>query len=214
MATNTEFHRNKLRHVYWIGGGSGGGKTTIARRLADAYGFRLYSTDEVMSDHAQRLTPDEAPFLAQFAAMDMDQRWATRTPEVMLETFHWFQGEGFRLIVEDILDLPNDPPVIVEGFRLLPDLVMPSLASTKQAVWLIPTPAFRRKAFLTRGTTWDIARKTSDPERALENLLERDRLFTDRLRTDVQRLQLQLLEIDTDMTEEEVADRVTNLLGI
>ena len=33
--------------------------------------------------------------------MDMDERWVSRSPETMLETFGWFRGEGFGLIVED-----------------------------------------------------------------------------------------------------------------
>ncbi|MDQ0847247.1 shikimate kinase [Streptomyces sp. V1I6] len=44
----------RLRHVFWIGGGSGAGKSTIARRLADRYGWRLYATDDMMRDHAGR----------------------------------------------------------------------------------------------------------------------------------------------------------------
>src|SRR5207237_2072718 len=40
--------RERLRDVYWIGGGSGAGKSTVARRLADQYGLRRYSTDDVM----------------------------------------------------------------------------------------------------------------------------------------------------------------------
>jgi hypothetical protein len=45
--------------------------------------------------------------------MDMDETWVNRTPKVMLETFHGFQGEGFELIVEDILALPEMPPILV-----------------------------------------------------------------------------------------------------
>ncbi len=30
--------RARLRHVYWIGGGSGAGKSAIARRVADGRG--------------------------------------------------------------------------------------------------------------------------------------------------------------------------------
>ena len=51
--------RDRLGHVYWIGGGSGAGKSTIARRLAARHGLRLYATDEVMRDHA-RLPPGRA----------------------------------------------------------------------------------------------------------------------------------------------------------
>src|SRR5215211_7577064 len=66
-------------------------------------------------------------------AMDMDERWVHRSPETMLETFHWFRGEGFGLIVEDLLRLPRVPGVVVEGIRLLPHLVKPLLSRPGQA---------------------------------------------------------------------------------
>ena len=125
--------RERLRDVYWIGGGSGAGKSTIARRLAARHGLRLYATDEVMADHGRRSSPVDSPFMAGFAAMDMDERWVSRSPQTMLETFGWFRGEGFGLIVEDLLRLPAGPGVIAEGFRLLPRLVRPLLAGPGQA---------------------------------------------------------------------------------
>jgi hypothetical protein len=136
--------RARLRHVYWLGGGTGAGKSTIARRIAARHGLHLYATDDVMSDHATRSTPEDSPFLTEFKAMDMDERWVNRSPETMLETFHWFRGESFSLIVEDLLRLSTEPCVIVEGFRLLPHLAKPLLAVPSHAVWLVPTPDFRR----------------------------------------------------------------------
>ena len=112
--------RARLRHVYWIGGGSGAGKSTIASHLAALNGLRMYATDYAMSDHGSRFKSQDAPLLTRFKAMDMDERWVNRSPEVMLETFHWFRGEGFGLIIEDLLRLPQQPCVIVEGSRLLP----------------------------------------------------------------------------------------------
>lgn len=206
--------RDRLRHVYWIGGGSGAGKSTLARRVADRHGLRLYATDDVMSDHARRCAPGDCPLLAAFATMDMDQRWLNRSPQAMLETFHWFQGEGFHLIIQDLLRLPTRPGVIVEGFRLLPRLVKPLLADPAQAFWLLPTPAFRRAAFESRGTLWNIAEKTSDPPRALANLLERDRMFTDHLADEARRLDLRTIAVDISTTEDELAAQVTEAFGL
>ncbi|GGM16626.1 hypothetical protein GCM10010129_71050 [Streptomyces fumigatiscleroticus] len=200
----------RLRHVYWIGGGSGAGKSTIARRLAGRYGWRLYATDDVMREHAGRTTPEEAPFLHEFIAMDMDERWVNRSPRVMLETFHWFRGEGFGLIVEDLLRLPRRPCVVVEGFRLLPHLVKPLLAAPEHAVWLLPTPDFRRAAIRSRAVPGgDFTGKTSDPAKAGRNLAERDRMFTARLQEETGRLRLRTVQVDTTMTEDDLAERVT-----
>ncbi|MGW5445065.1 AAA family ATPase [Streptomyces asiaticus] len=199
----------RLRHVFWIGGGSGAGKSTVARRLADRYGWRLYATDDVMRDHADRATPEEAPFLHEFIAMDMDERWVNRSPEVMLETFHWFRGEGFGLIVEDLLRLPPERGVIVEGFRLLPHLVKPLLDAPRRAVWLLPTPDFRHAAIRSRsvpgeGFVW----RTSDPARAGRNLAERDRMFTTRLGEEAERLRLHTIDVGTTLTEDALTERV------
>ncbi|MFF5260951.1 hypothetical protein ACFY4C_18585 [Actinomadura viridis] len=207
--------RDRLRHVYWIGGGSGSGKSTIARRIAGRCGMRLYDTDAVMGDHARRMPAEQAPYLGEFAAMDMDERWVARSPREMLDTFHWFHGEGFDLIVEDLLALPADRPVIAEGFRLLPDLVRPLLTDVSHAVWLLPTPAFRQAVFDDRGgPAWGFIARTGHPEHALQNLLQRDALFTDRLTEQTRRLGLHELRVDSTITEEELARQVSMVFGL
>ena len=167
-----------------------------------------------MADHAGRAAAEEAPYLHEFRAMDMDERWVNRSPETMLDTFGWFRGEGFSLIVEDLLRLPAGTAVIVEGFRLLPHLVKPLLAAPDRAVWLLPTPAFRQAAFGSRGSLWQIASKTSDPGKALRNLLDRDRMFTDRLRTEAGELGMRVIDVSAAITEDDLARRVSAALGL
>ena len=205
---------SRLQHVFWIGGGSGSGKSTIARRLADTNGLRVYSTDEAMGDHVRRSSRGSCPNLAAFMTLSMDQRWVDRSPQAMLETFHWFRGEGFGLIVEDVLALPSHQGLIVEGFRLLPHLVRPLVHDPNRCVWLIPTPEFRLAAFGSRGTLWDIPNKTSDPKRALSNLLERDRLFTAQLETTVTSHGLAAVTVDVGLTEDALAHRVAAQFGL
>lgn len=206
--------RRRLRHVRWIGGGSGAGKSTIARLVADEHGLRVYSSDETLRDHARRSNPVDHPLLHAFLAMDMDERWVNRPPSMMLETFHGFQGEGFELIVEDLLALPAQPPILAEGFRLLPRLVAPLLSRPDQAVWLVPTPQFRRAAFEARGFTWEIPGRTSDPERALENLLTRDQLFTAIVASEATALRLPVIEIGVGVTVDVLKGRVRDALAI
>jgi 2-phosphoglycerate kinase len=197
---------------YWIGGGSAAGKSTIARRIAVQHGLSVYSTDDVMADHARRSSREDCPLLHEFMAMDMDERWVNRSPKTMLETFHWFRGEGFNMIIEDLLSFPRDPGIVVEGFRLLPHLVKPLLSVPNRAVWLLPTPEFRRAVIESRGgTAWGFLAKTSDPERALRNLLERDRMFTEILREETSRLGLAAIDVDITTTEHDLVRQVMGL---
>jgi AAA domain len=205
---------DRLRHVRWLGGGSGAGKTTVAGRLAQRYGVTVYSTDDVMRAHAAGVSPEKAPFLHRFMAMNMDQRWVERTPQVMLETFHWFLGEGFELIVEDLVRTPVENVVVVEGFRLLPRLVLPLLEEREHAVWLLPTPAFRAAAIAKRGPEWGVPPLTSRPDVALRNLLARDRLFTERLRGETAALGLASIDVDGRVSEDELVARVAGLFGL
>ena len=202
-----------LQHVRWIGGGSGAGKSTVARKLAADHGLRLYHT-EPFSRYVGRADAGATPLLQEFMAMDMDERWVNRSPAVMLETFHGFQGEGFDLVLEDLRALPADPPVLAEGFSLLPRLVAPLLSGPRQAVWLLPTPEFRRAAFESRGSTWTIPNKTSDPQRALANLLARDQLFTEQLRAQARAARLQTVDVDGSLDVTESVARVGEALGL
>ncbi|WP_337060639.1 hypothetical protein [Kineococcus sp. G2] len=203
-----------LAHVRWIGGGSAAGKSTTAARLAAENGLHLHRTDETMSAHARRCPPRRCPHLRAFAAMSMDERWVHRSPRTMPDTFHWYRGEAFDLVVEDLLDLPADRGVLVEGFRLLPHLVAPLLTGPERAVWLLPTPRFRRAALEARGDLWAIAGRTGDPPRALANLLERDRLFTDRLREQTRRHGLRAIEVDAPLDGQQLAAQVARSLGL
>jgi hypothetical protein len=204
----------RLRHIRWIGGGSGAGKSTVARLLADKHGLRLYSTDDMQSAHTARSNAASHPLLHAFLAMTMDERWVKRTPEEMFRTFHGFHGEGFELLLEDLLALPTDLPILVEGYKLLPRLVAPLLSRPDQAVWLIPTPEFRRAALASRGSTWSIAGRTSDPETALANLLARDALYTEEIFRQAAALQLTTIEVNGSASINELARQVAQCLGL
>jgi hypothetical protein len=119
------------------------------------------------------------------------------------------------MIVEDLLRTPADVRAIVEGFRLLPRLVKPVLSASNHAVWLLPSPEFRRAERERRGALRSgFPAKTTDPERALQNLLERDRMFTDRLANDVEDLELHAIWVDTTAAEEDSVHRVAKMFGL
>jgi hypothetical protein len=61
----------------------------------------LYGT--ALRGSESRRTPEERPSVCAFN-MDMDERWFNRSPETMLETFHFFRGECFDRIVEGLLE--------------------------------------------------------------------------------------------------------------
>ncbi|HYK96677.1 MAG TPA: hypothetical protein VE011_12570 [Candidatus Dormibacteraeota bacterium] len=209
--------RERLAHVRWLGGSSGAGKSTIATRLAEVHGLRVYSTDETLRRHVSVARQDRHPLATAFVRMSMDERWLDRSPRTMLETFHGFHGELFERIVADLLSLPPEPPILAEGFRLLPWLVAPLLRSPDgagQAAWLISTPAFRLAAFEARGDDWHGAQRTRNPARAMENLRGRDALFATRVADGATALGLTTIPVDGSLAVEALADHVAVALGL
>lgn len=76
-------------------------------------------------------------------------------------------------------------------------------------------PAFRESVVESRGgSAWGFLARTTDPERALRNLLERDRMFTDILREETARLEVPAIEVNATMTEDDLAKRVTGVFGL
>jgi hypothetical protein len=61
---------------------------------------------------------------------------------------------------------------------------------------------------------WGFLAKTTDPERALSNLLERDQMFTDLLREETERLKVPAIEVDVTMTEDDLVKRVTEVFEL
>jgi hypothetical protein len=203
-----------LDHVRWVGGGSGAGKTTVTRLLAERFGLALYSTDAMIGAHSERLDATAAPLLERFRRMSMDERWVQHDSVTMYESFPWFHGEGFDLLIDDLQQMPTDRLVLIEGFRLLPDLVRPHVSNPSHALWLLPTADFRQAAFGRRRDADAFWGRTSDPDQALSNLLERDRIFSDKISNDTARNGLEALHIDGNRTARSLATELAVRFGL
>jgi hypothetical protein len=163
-----------LPHVLWIGGAPGTGKTSIGRRLAHRHDLRAYNADAYTWAHHDRAVARGDAAAARWESMTPDERWLDMPAADMAAFSLEMNAERFRLMVEDVEGLPDEPFVVMEGTPLLPWLVEERLADPAQAVWLLPTPEFQRARLLARPTaTWDA---TSDPRQAVENRIERERL--------------------------------------
>ena len=199
-----------LDHVRWLGGATGAGKSTVATRLVERYGLAAWSADVAIDAHAVNPGPD-VPLLASFLASSPDERWLGRPSSTMLRTFPWFAGERFDRIVADLARLPATPPILAEGFRLLPRLVQPLMDHPWQGVWLTTTSERRRDVFTSRPVEEQFWRRTSDPAAALELLLERDAQFADQVVREAESRGLVAVVVDGRRAIDEVADDVARI---
>jgi cytidylate kinase len=184
-----------LAHALWIGGAPCSGKSSVAAALADRFGLQVYHVDARTWVHEKRMPRTE------FGSLTMDERWLHATPERMLQWFVTTSRHRFRLVLEDLRGLPDEPAAIVEGPQLFPTSVAAVLRDPAHALFLLPGAddiAARRR---DRGPM----RGTSDGVRATENLIARDVLIA--LEVEREARDLRLATLAVDVTLEETVER-------
>ena len=93
--------KNRLKNVYFIWGR---GKTTIANRLKEIYGFYIYSTDESRNRQMKLANPIDQPYMCR----DFEKEYGVKSfwelsKEVIAEREKHFVAEMTPITVNDWL---------------------------------------------------------------------------------------------------------------
>jgi shikimate kinase len=184
-----------LGHVLWIGGSVCAGKSSAAIALSDRFGLAAYHFDQWERSHFERSQPARHPNMSTWTAMSMDERWVLRNPEEMADQIiaAWTL-ERFPMVVDDLLPMSTAHIVVAEGAGLFPECVLPLLTNARAGIWLVATPECIRHVRRTRGD--GISSRTSNPERAFENLVARDVLMAEHVRAQAETLGLVVVKVD------------------
>ncbi len=211
MVSRADELKATLSHVLWIGGPPDAGKSTVADLLGGKYGLSVYHFDRRELDHIARADSGRHPALHALGRglAELDERawleefWVQRSVAELARGTIATWSERVGLAAEDLLTMPRERPIVAEGPGFFPEAILPLLADPRRALWLAPTETFKRASHERRGKTafrW----RTSDPDRAYRNHVERDLLLAEHVRRRARELGLPVIEVDGARSREEV----------
>jgi hypothetical protein len=152
--------------------------------------------------------------MAAWVGRTLDETWVFTDPAELAKQTMQFSRERFEFILDDVLALAAEGPVVAEGFQLVPGSLAAVIPDRRRAIWLIPDEEFRRTVFFRRGDlVWETPRRTSDAERAQRNRIARDVAVARRLRAEAAALDFAVVDVTTDTTLDDVEERVAVHFG-
>jgi adenylate kinase family enzyme len=213
MKRELEDIKRDLSHVYWIGGASRGGKTTVAEAIVDEFLFSIYHHDEkwLNGDHAQMADPERHPamfklrdFLKDWNIQKLQSYFENSPVDELVETQIDFFTEEFEMVVDDLYELPRDKPIIAEGAGLLPEQVS-RVTTPDKAIWLVATEAFERKK-----RPWEDHKSESWYDKMIEWSTKRK----ERVVSHAERLGLKVVVTDGNRSIEDTINLVKSHFGL
>ena len=195
------------RRVFWLGGSPCAGKTSISEILAKRFGLDVYHVDEAFDLHLQQIDAAQQPALMKWRESSWNQRWMQPIDDLVQDVIACY-GEHFDLVYEDILKIPGENNLLVEGTALLPRQVASVLTQREQAIWLVPSAEFQREHYSEREWARNIAAQCHSPDVSFHNWMERDVRFARWIEAEVTALNLAILRVDGTRTLEENAESV------
>lgn len=103
--------KNKLKNVYFIWGS---GKTTIANRLSEKYGFYIYNTDESRNRQMKLANPVDQPYMCRNFEKEYGVKSFWELPkEVIAEREVHFVAEMTPMMVAELIQLSSLHNVII-----------------------------------------------------------------------------------------------------
>ncbi len=199
---------DQWRRVYWLSGSTCGGKTTVSSTISAKLNWNVYHLDDQEHRHRSGADAKRHPKWAAYSRLTGDPLWLqpvdqhVRDEELALD-------EQFELILEDLARILSEDarPLLYDGY-VTPTKLVPFLPSSHHCFYLIATESFQRHQYSLRSSIKPVLAKTSDPDKAWANWMERDVRAAQRLRIQVQQEKLPWLSVDGTISLEETINRV------
>jgi adenylate kinase family enzyme len=145
--------KQSLRHVLWIGGAQCAGKSTLSQRLSDTYGVTRYNGDDNLGSHMEKVTEENAPIYHEYLQKGGFEWLLKQDLKTMTRIFNGSGKEDLRFVVDDLLNMPSNKPIIVDLFNGYPQWVR-KIADRDSVFFLVATDSYQKQEWQERKKNW------------------------------------------------------------
>lgn len=164
--------KEHLKNVYFLCGGAYGGKTTMAKLLEERHGFIRYRQGDHEDEYALIANPKEQPAMGLDRSADWHGYFA-RPPREYADWMRASLGEEAEFTIADLLSIPKDKKVIVDG--IIPVELLKEISDYDHVFLLFAPDDMKRKHYFDRADKDEVYRfilSFSDGEELLKNVNE------------------------------------------
>ena len=165
--------RERLQHVYWLIGTSCAGKTTMARAIAAKHTMVYYDWNDHYARFKAAANPDNQPYLSKVFE-GPDELFGQPIPEYV-ESLFGATEEAFVMVVEDLLGMDPDVPIITETIHIV-DLVARIAAPSRMAFLYVREDLYREQNWIRddaeRRAILEYMNRTSNAKKHMDHVTE------------------------------------------
>ena len=202
-----------MKDIYYIGGSPCCGKSTIAEKIKEAYGFQYYKVDDDLFNFIEKGAEDGDDWLKYISNMSLDQLWL-RNPVTLNEESLITYNKLFPYFIDKVNQFDKNKPIITEGAAFLPYLINELGVDKSHYLYMVPTRKFQMKHYQEREWVDDYLASCSDKKTAFSNWMERDILFATSVHGQAEALGYNGLVVDGSKSIEDTFLLVAGAFGL
>ncbi|MDL2206517.1 hypothetical protein LJC33_06360 [Eubacteriales bacterium OttesenSCG-928-N13] len=165
--------------VYYLGGGTCCGKSTVTELLCKKYGLRLFKQDDYLFDYLEQLAKAGHDIAVKQSDQSMEETWLGSDAIKMCDEEMQLYAAMLPLSQTAIATLPGQGDILAEGVGFLPNLMHDAGVDKRHYACMIPTPVFRLDEYAKRPWISHFLKDVSDKDAAFKNWMERDARLSD-----------------------------------
>lgn len=196
--------QNKNKNpIYYIGGGTCCGKSTIAELLCAKYDFTYYKLDDYLEPYVSKLSLDGHFLAKHIQTLSQEETWMRTPNEQFLEELALYNNM-FDYAKKDIEFISDGKMILAEGAGFLPNIMKSEHISSNNYICIVPTKEFQIEKYSKRSWIKNYLEGISDQNLAFSNWMERDVIFSEHVLAQAQLLGYKTIVVDGKKSVDEI----------